>query len=129
MGDGKVTRPHTNINLGGKLYQVDRIQVPDNRVFCEAWTKNSSGAVVTVNMHKAREIQRDRIRKRRADRWGAADAAWNMAQEANDAPAMLKAGAYRQALRDAPAHTSIDSAQTPDELSAVILDAILTVVL
>ena len=124
-----MTTPHTNIDLGGKLYRVDRIQVPANRVFRDAWAKDSSRAVVTVNMHKAREIQRDRIRQQRAERWGGADSAWNIAQEANDAAKMANAAAHRRALRDAPAHPSIDAAQTPGELAAVTLDSILAAVL
>ncbi len=124
-----MTRPHTNLELDGKLYRVDRIQVPANRVFREAWAKDSSKPAIEINMGKAREIQRDRIRLERDECWGAADAAWNIAQESNDASGLRKAAAYRQALRDAPTHPSIDAAQTPDKLAAVTLDAILTSVL
>ncbi len=120
-----MTRPHTNVELGGRLYRVDQIQVPNNRVFREAWQKDGSKSVVTVNMAKAKEIKRDWIRAERADRWDAADAAWNIAQEANDAAGMAQAAAHRQALRDAPDHPSIDVAGTPDELAAVTLDTIM----
>ncbi len=126
MGDDEVNTSHKNVELDGKLFRVDQIGVPKTRIFCEAWTMANSMTAITVNMNKARDIQRESIRRQRAEHWAAADAAWNIAQESNDAAGMRKAAAHRQALRDPPDHPMVDAAQTPDELAAVNLDVILS---
>ena len=93
--------------------------------FSVAWEWPAGAGAIVVNIEKAREIQRDTIRKERQDRWEDADAAWFRAQESGDTDAIAAAVVYKQALRDAPEDASIDSATTPAALQTITLDTIL----
>lgn len=75
--------------------------------------------MIVVNMDKAREIQRDRIRAARAPLFDQLDLAFMRAMEAGDTAALEQVAAQKQALRDATRHPDIELAQTPDELAAV----------
>ena len=94
-----------------------------SRWFREAWTWPLAAGPIEVDMTRARDLQRDRIRVERAARWGAADRDFNVAQEAGTSTAA--AATVRRKMRDAPAHASIDEAATPEALKLVTLDSIL----
>lgn len=74
---------------------------------------------ITVNMTKARDIQRDKIREERNAKLEEADVGYMQADEANDATRKLAIAAHKQELRDATADPAIDAATTPEELKAV----------
>jgi len=75
--------------------------------------------VIRVNMPKARDIWRDKIRAARAPRLAELDAQFLRAVEAGDTVRQAEIVAAKQALRDAPADPRIDAAQTPDALQQV----------
>jgi hypothetical protein len=75
--------------------------------------------VITVDMAKAREIQRGRIRAARQPLLAALDVEFMRAVEAGDAARQAEVAAQKQALRDAPAHPDIEAAETPEALKAV----------
>jgi hypothetical protein len=76
--------------------------------------------IVTVDMSKARKIQRNRIRVARAPALAELDIAYQRADEQGDAEAKAAVVAQKQALRDAPEDPAIDAAKTPEELAAVM---------
>lgn len=77
--------------------------------------------MITVNMDKAKEIQRNNLRKERAPLLAALDVEFMRAVENNDATLQETIREKKQLLRDAPSSPEIDAAQTPDELKAVTL--------
>lgn len=96
---------------------VDRSDIPADRTFRAAWV--SSGSSVAVDMPRARDVHRMRMRRKRKAAFLDLDAAYQRADEIGDAQAKAEIGKRRQALRDAPAHPDIESAQTPEQLKAV----------
>ena len=74
--------------------------------------------MINVNMQKARDIHRDKVRQARKPLLEAKDVAFMRAVEAGDADAQATVAAEKQALRDATAAAAIDAATTPDALKA-----------
>lgn len=106
----------TFIEIGGTSYDAADYTLPSERTFRNAW-EATSGNAITVNMDKAKDVWRDKIRQAREPELTKLDTAFMKAQETGaDTTAIV---AQKQALRDAPAHASIDAATTPDELKAV----------
>ena len=95
-------------------------EVPPDRTFRNAWVANAGK--VAVDMPKARNIHRERLRVARAKLLPDLDTEWFKAVEAGDAAKETAIAARKQKLRDVPADPRIDSAQTPDELKALTLD-------
>lgn len=78
---------------------------------------NPEAGVISVDMDKAKEIWREKIRMARTGKLEALDAQFMKALETGaDTSAIV---AEKQALRDAPADPAIDAATTPDELKLV----------
>jgi hypothetical protein len=73
--------------------------------------------MITVNMNKARDIHRARLREARAPLFAALDVAFQRAMESGADTAEIVA--KKQALRDVTKDPAIDAAQTTDELKAV----------
>ena len=72
--------------------------------------------MININMNKAREIHREKVRQARNPKLAAKDVEFQRALEAGaDTAAIVTA---KQALRDAPASAAIEAATTPDELKA-----------
>ena len=70
--------------------------------------------MININMTKAREIHRDKVRQARNPKLAAKDIEYQRALETSaDTTAIVAA---KQALRDAPAATAIEAATTPEEL-------------
>ena len=74
--------------------------------------------MINVNMTKARDIHRDKVREARKPLLEAKDVAFMRAVEAQDTDTQTTVAAEKQALRDATAAAAIDAAATPDELKA-----------
>ena len=74
--------------------------------------------MINVNMQKARDIHRDKIRAARNPKLAAKDVEFMRAVEAGDTDAQATVAAEKQALRDATAAAAIDAATTPDALKA-----------
>jgi hypothetical protein len=90
---------------------------PTERIFREAWALNNN--VIEVDMVKAREIWRDKIRQARISVMEGLDADFMKALEVGNVPLQQSIAAQKQALRDAPSDGGIDAAMTSEELKAV----------
>lgn len=106
-----------DVPVGVAVAVVEDAQLPAERTFRNAWKQQ--GNAVTVDMPKAREIWRDKIRIARAPKFEPLDVAWFKAVEANDVVAMTDIKAKKKALRDAPADPRIEAAKTPEDLKKV----------
>ena len=74
--------------------------------------------MISINMDKAREIHRNKVREARKPLLEAKDVAFMRAVEAQDADTQATVAAEKQALRDATAAAAIEAASTPEELKA-----------
>ena len=90
--------------------------VPSDRHFRGAWSL--SGKVITEDMTAAKVIFKDKIREVRAPLLAAEDVVYMKALEADDASAKSASVTKKAALRDAPAASAIDSADTIAKLKA-----------
>jgi len=103
------------------VHTIDASEVPTDRTFRNAWQDTG---VIGVNMPKAREIHKNNLRQIRAPLLAALDIAYQRADEAGDAALKVEIAAKKQALRDVTADPRIITAQTPEELKAVIPDVL-----
>ena len=110
----------TYIKIGANKYDAADYQAPADRTFRNAWDNPPEGSdVIGVDMGKARDIWRDKIRAARASEFERLDADYMKMLERGDTAAQASLAAAKQALRDAPADPAIDAAQTPEELKLV----------
>ena len=72
--------------------------------------------MITIDMDKARLITQDMIRKERKPFLEGLDIEYQRATETEDRDQMREVAALKQVLRDLPASSAIQNAQTPDEL-------------
>ena len=72
--------------------------------------------MININMTKARDIHRDKVRQARNPLLATKDVEFQRALETGADTAEIVAA--KQALRDAPASAAIEAATTPDELKA-----------
>lgn len=70
--------------------------------------------MININMNKARDIHRDKVRQARNPKLAAKDVEFQRALETGADTAAIVAA--KQALRDAPAAANIEAATTPEEL-------------
>jgi len=80
--------------------------------------------MITVDMTKAREIKRDQLRAERKPLLEQLDVEFMRAQEAGDTQKQALIADKKQSLRDVTADPAIDAATTPDELKAVLPNAL-----
>ena len=107
----------TFIKIGASSYSAADYTVPAERTFRDGWEANEDTEIISVNMTKAKDIWRDKIRAARVEPLAALDTAYMKALETGaDTSSIIT---QKQALRDAPALASIDNATTPDELKAI----------
>ncbi len=119
-----MSTPAIHINIGGIIRNAAGLDMTRaTRVFRDAWT--FVGNAVEIDMPRARDIHRNRLRAEREPLLRELDAAWFVAVEQGDTEAQATIAAQKQALRDAPADPRIEAAQTPAELEALTL-AVLT---
>lgn len=97
---------------------VDESEMPLDRVFRDAWSL-SDGRVL-VDMPRAREIHRQRLRAIRKPLLESLDADFMRAVENGDQAGQKAVATMKRSLRDITAHPGIDAAKTPEELSAAI---------
>lgn len=101
--------------LAGAVALGPEDELPPRDEFRPAWVIQDGA--VRVDMERAREIHRDRIREARAPLLAELDIAFQRALEDGSDTASIVA--EKQRLRDAPADPRIDAARTPEELKAV----------
>ncbi len=90
---------------------------PQDRTYRDAWT--FANGRMRCDMVKAREIQRDRIRRARQHKLDELDRLWNRARGRKNSKEAAAIEAQRQALRDAPADPAIGRARTPAQLKTI----------
>lgn len=101
----------------GKSYTiVEDAQVPTDRSFRDAWALSDGS--IQVEMTKAKDLMRDKIREARKDLLSAEDVTFMRAVETADADAQAASAARKQALRDAPLASAISNASDVTALKA-----------
>lgn len=94
------------VDKDGNQANASEVTVPANRDFRGAWSL--SGSVISEDMDKAKEIFKDKIREVRQPLLEAKDVELMKALEAGTSTTAIAAA--KDALRDAPAASAIDSA-------------------
>jgi hypothetical protein len=105
---------------------------PVDREFRNAWRGKQTAQSVAhadeprlhVDMPHARELLRDKLRRKRIAKLAALDVEYMAADESGDQQRKRAVAARKQALRDAPSNPAIEAAQTPGELKAVMLEVL-----
>jgi len=106
------------IKIGAVTYNTADWTAPAERIFRDAWEATGADTgVIGINMEKAKELWREKIRQARIEPLAALDTAYMKALETGAETTQIIA--EKQALRDAPADAGIDAATTPEELAAV----------
>ena len=96
------------------IYTVQPSDCPTDRSFRDAWSYDGSN--FGINITKAKEIHKDRIRLAREKKFEELDVEFQRALETSaDTSAIV---AKKQALRDAPAAAGITTAVTETDLKA-----------
>ena len=100
----------------GATADASSITMPSDRHFRNAWKLN--GSVMAEDMTAAKVIFKDKIREVRKPLLEAEDVTYMKAMEADDASAKTASVAKKKKLRDAPAATAIENADTVAKLKA-----------
>lgn len=101
---------------------MDKAEPRPLRDFRGAWRFGTD--LIGVDMPAARDIHRENLRGLRAPKLAALDVMYLRALETDDADQGATIATLKQELRDATADPRIEAAQTPEELKAVIPDAL-----
>ena len=101
---------------GNVIDKAEATSIPSNRDFRDAWSL--SNKIISEDMTAAKVIFKDKIREVRKPLLEAEDVVYMKALEADDASAKTASIAKKKALRDAPAASAIDSADTIAKLKA-----------
>ena len=104
------------VDKDGNQIDASTATVPNDRHFRGAWSLD--GTVISEDMTAAKVIFKDKIREVRAPLLAAEDVVYMKALEADDASAKSASVTKKVALRDAPAASAIDSADTIAKLKA-----------
>lgn len=96
--------------------------VPADRTFRNAW--KAEGGAIVHDMVKCRAIHRDVLRAKRQPLMAALDVEYMRADEAGDTAKKAEIAAKKQALRDVTKDPVIDAARTPEELKAIMPEAL-----
>ena len=105
-------------DMDGKTVDASTVSKPSDRHFRGAWKLSSDSKVIAEDMTKAKEIFKDKIREVRQPLLEAEDVVYMKALEASDSSAQAASIAKKKKLRDAPAASAIDSADTIAKLKA-----------
>ena len=105
-------------DMDGKTVDSSSVTKPSDRHFRGAWKLSSDSKVIAEDMTKAKVIFKDKIRRVRQPLLDAEDVVYMKALEASDSSAQAASVAKKKKLRDAPAATAIDNADTIAKLKA-----------
>ena len=107
----------TNIvDKDGNSISASDATVPSDRHFRGAWSL--SGKTISEDLAVAKTIFKDKVREVRTPLLAAEDVVYMKALEAGDSTAQAASVAKKKALRDAPAATAIENADTIAKLKA-----------
>jgi hypothetical protein len=105
-------------DMDGKTVDSSSVTKPSDRHFRGAWKLSSDSKVIAEDMTKAKVIFKDKIRRVRQPLLDAEDVVYMKALEASDSSAQAASIAKKKKLRDAPAATAIENADTIAKLKA-----------
>jgi len=100
----------------GATIDASTATIPSDRHFRNAW--KLSGSVMAEDMTAAKVMFKDKIREVRKPLLEAEDVVYMKALEASDSSAQTASVNKKKALRDAPAATAIENADTVAKLKA-----------
>jgi hypothetical protein len=116
--EAEVEKWKTGIKPGEEYVGHSEIDsVPEDRYFRNAWTY--IGGRIEIDMPKAREVHKAKLRVDRAPLLTALDVEYQRADEDGDGKAKAGVAARKKALRDITNHPGIDAARTPEELKKI----------
>jgi len=104
------------VDMDGASVDASTVSKPSDRHFRGAW--KLSGSTISEDMTKAKAIFKDKIRSVRQPLLDAEDVVYMKALEASDSSAQAASVAKKKKLRDAPADTAIENADTIAKLKA-----------
>ena len=104
------------VDKDGNEIDASTATIPSDRHFRGAWSL--SGKVISEDMTAAKVIFKDKIREVRQPLLEAEDVVYMKSLESADSTAQAASVAKKKALRDAPAASAIDSADTIAKLKA-----------
>lgn len=110
--------PGSYPKAGDAITVVEQADIPTDLTFRGAWILGIGGKP-TVDMVRAREIQKDRIRRARAPMLAALDVEFSRALGKKDQAEADRVEVERERLRKATDAPEIATAETPEELKAV----------
>jgi hypothetical protein len=102
----------------------DYVDENTDRYFRNAWKDTPGRGKPDVDMPKAREVHRQKLRRLRIPLMDVLDVEYQKADERGDQQGKRDIAGKKQALRDVTADPRIDAAQTPEELKAVLPEAL-----
>ena len=111
---GDVNDAIKDVPTGLSYEIVEDSVIPTDRTFRNAWKQNSK--TIETDIAKAREIHKNNIRAAREPLLNALDIEFQKALETSSSTTDIVS--KKQALRDAPADSAIDSASNEAELKA-----------
>ena len=103
--------------VDGRTLDTADYALPDNSNFRDAWSFVDK--VIVIDVEKAKDVWRNKIREARKPILDALDAAYFRALEDNDTAKQTEIAAKKKLLRDAPALPEITNATTVEEIEAV----------
>ena len=104
------------IDKDGNSISASDATVPSDRHFRGAWSL--SGKTISEDLAVAKTIFKDKVREARTPLLAAEDVVYMKALEAGDSSAQAASVTKKKALRDAPAATAIENADTIAKLKA-----------
>ena len=103
--------------IGGTSYNTEDYTLPAEKTFRSAWEVTNGSNVININIEKAKDVWRNKIRSARIKPLETLDKEFMFALERGEST--VEIAAKKQALRDAPALDSISEATTQEELTAI----------
>lgn len=105
------------VKIGATSYNKKDYRVPAERTFRNAWEVEEGSAVISVNLSKAKDIWRHKIRQARVEPLLKLDSDFMKALESGEDTTEIVA--KKQALRDAPNLSSIEEAKSVSEILSI----------
>ena len=102
-----------NCRDSADIVEVDTVE--SDRTFRNAWV-TEKGKSTEVDLAKAKDIAKDKVRQARTPKFQELDIAYQRADEAGDSDAKTAVATKKQTARDATADTKITNADSVDNL-------------
>jgi hypothetical protein len=102
---------------------IDVSEILSDRTFRNAW-ETSKGKSTEVNLSKAKDIAKEKVREKRVPKFAELDVAYQRADEDGDADAKKAVADKKKVARDATKNTKITNADSVDKLKEGMEDVI-----